>query len=418
MESFPGFPNSLPNRWLGNVAMQSSQGEIEHRFLILAPVGNDATVTSRLLNQAEIPASPCRTIQEMIFEIERGCAGLIVAEEGLGSVAVPLIGRAVQEQPSWSDLPIIIITTRGERMETDQKKLLLFGPGGNVSVLERPFRPLAIINAAQVAARARQRQYQVRDLMIEREGILSDLERNVQLRTTELRETNAQLEELVYSIAHDLRAPLRSMQGFSSLLIEQYGHLLPAEGKNFAERVIGSAEAMDAITLDLLAYGRMARSEVVLSPVSVESAWRAAVFQCEKAIEEKNADVKVIAPLPIVSAQAVILTQVLANLLSNALKFVPEGQLPKIVLRSEDLNDRVKLWIEDNGIGIPPQYQDRIFRVFERLDGARYQGTGIGLSIVRKGVERMGGTVGVQSERGQGSRFWIELQQAHSQKNH
>jgi signal transduction histidine kinase len=245
--------------------------------------------------------------------------------------------------------------------------------------------------------------------MIEREGILANLEENVETRTSELRETNAQLEELVYSIAHDLRAPLRAMQGFSKLLMEQYGPCLEEEGREYAERVMHSAERMDAMTLDLLAYGRMARSEVSLEPVSMDRVWEAAMAQCEKLIDDTKAKVEVVEPLPVVLGEEPILTQVFANLLNNALKFVRNGDTPRVRVRSEGRDGRTRIWVEDNGIGIPDQYRERIFRVFERLDGGRFKGTGIGLSIVRKGVERMGGSVGVESEAGRGSRFWVDL---------
>lgn len=381
----------------------------ELRVLVLAPTGNDAPVTVRLLESAGVYAHACRDIHEIVHQMERGCAVLLFAEEALGKSSVQTVIDALGRQPSWSDIPIVIITTSGEATNLVFERLTVFGPAGNVSLLERPFRPLTLLNAVQVAVRSRQRQYEVRDLLMERERILANLEASVQKRTAELCETNAQLEELVYSIAHDLRAPLRAMQGFSKLLVQQYGDKLEDEGRQYAERVMGAAERMDAMTLDLLAYGRMARSEVNLGPVSIQRVWQAAAAQCEKLIEETHAKIDAQDPLPMVRGQEPILTQVFANLLNNALKFVKEGEKPQVRLRTEEYNGTVRIWVEDKGIGIPAEYMDRIFRVFERLHGTRYKGTGIGLSIVRKGVERMGGRVGVESENGQGSRFWIDL---------
>jgi PAS domain S-box-containing protein len=239
-----------------------------------------------------------------------------------------------------------------------------------------------------------------------------ELESRVTARTAELAETNSHLEAFVYSIAHDLRAPLRSMQAFSSMLLEEYGANLDDAGKHYARRVVRAAESMDMMVLDLLAYGRVARSSLELGPANVGSAWAAAVAQNEHLIREKNAFVETTAALPTVRAHQATLTQVFANLLGNALKFVPAGIMPRVRLWAESRPDIVRLWVEDNGIGIAPEHHERIFRVFERLNGQDYGGTGIGLSIVRKGIERMGGRVGVESKLGQGSRFWVELLKA------
>ncbi len=238
------------------------------------------------------------------------------------------------------------------------------------------------------------------------------LEKAVLERTRELRETNIQLEEFVYSIAHDLRAPLRSMQAFSSMLLAEHGGALTEEGRNFARRIVTAAENMDALVLDLLAYGRMARREMVLGPVDVREVWVVAQAQHERNIQETGAVVETVMPLPRVAGHEATVGQVLANLLGNALKFTAPGVKPRVRLRAEAEAGRVRLWVEDNGIGIAPEYRERIFRIFERLDPRQYGGTGIGLSIVRKGIERMGGRVGVDSEVGKGSRFWIELPEA------
>jgi len=122
--------------------------------------------------------------------------------------------------------------------------------------------------------------------------------------------------------------------------------------------------------------------------------------------------------LPTVKAHSVTLTQILVNLISNATKFVPPGITPNVQIRAEQDGEFARLWVEDNGIGIPADDQNRIFRVFERVHGVdSYPGTGLGLAIVRKGVERMGGQVGVESEVGKGSRFWLRLKLSESAKD-
>ncbi|HEX5220064.1 MAG TPA: PAS domain S-box protein [Verrucomicrobiae bacterium] len=237
----------------------------------------------------------------------------------------------------------------------------------------------------------------------------TNLERIVAERTHDLRTTNEQLEAFVYSIAHDLRAPLRSMSGFSQLLMDGYAAQLDETAQDLLRRIQSSSEFMDKLLMDLLAYGRTARSEMELLPVDVHKAWEAALFQCHAQINDTRAQVEAVEPLPTVRAHEATLGQCLANLLSNALKFVASGVTPRVRFWAEDRGELARLWIEDNGIGIAPDQRERAFRVFERLHGARYVGTGIGLSIVRKGIERMGGLVGLESMPGKGSRFWIEL---------
>jgi signal transduction histidine kinase len=242
------------------------------------------------------------------------------------------------------------------------------------------------------------------------------LEERVRERTAELQERNEELEAFSYSISHDLRAPLRAMQGFSRALLEDYGDRLDPKGREFAERVVAGARGLDQLIQDLLAYSRVSRAELRLGPVDLGRVMGLATRQVETEMRARGARLKIEEPLGAVWGQDATLAQVVANLLGNAIKFVAPDRTPELVVRAETRNGRVRLWVEDNGIGIDPQHHERIFRVFERLHGGEdYPGTGIGLAIVRKGVERMGGRAGVESQLGQGSRFWIELPGADQQ---
>jgi signal transduction histidine kinase len=218
------------------------------------------------------------------------------------------------------------------------------------------------------------------------------------------------MESFTYTVAHDLRAPLRAMQGFAAALLEDYGPILDSQAKGFIQRIMASAQRMDALIQDLLAYSRISRTPLVLEKVRLGKIIESVLSLFEPEIESKRATIQVQAPLPDVKGHAGTIETILTNLVSNALKFVREGVRPDVRIRAEDRDEMVRLWIEDNGIGIPPQYQDRIFKVFERLHGTEsYPGTGIGLAIDRKGVERMGGRVGLESDTTKGSKFWIEL---------
>ena len=167
---------------------------------------------------------------------------------------------------------------------------------------------------------------------------------------------------------------------------------------------------MDGLIQDLLAYGRLSRAELKPEVVNLASVVAEALEQMQGEIERSRAEVTVDDALPAVTGHRATLLQAVSNLLSNAVKFAKADTPARIRVRSELREGRVRLWVEDNGIGIDPEYHERIFRVFERLHGVEsYPGTGIGLAIVHKGMERLGGQAGVESKPGEGSRFWIEL---------
>jgi light-regulated signal transduction histidine kinase (bacteriophytochrome) len=232
----------------------------------------------------------------------------------------------------------------------------------------------------------------------------------LQRRIKELTEINRELEAFGYSISHDLRAPLRSIRSFSQFLREHAGAHLDAEGEDYLKRVEGAAKYMDLLLLDLLQYSRLNAGELDLGAVDLDSAVRDVLTSIEREIDERKAEIKIVDDLGCVTAHPATVRQVLYNLISNALKFVEDGKRPHIEIKSEKHNGTVKVSIADNGIGIAPQHHQKIFGLFQRLHSQEdYPGTGIGLALVRKGIERMGGKIGVESDVGAGTRFWFEL---------
>ncbi len=239
-----------------------------------------------------------------------------------------------------------------------------------------------------------------------------ELETLVGLRTAELLLSNAQLETFVYSIAHDLRAPLRAMQGFSQLLVQDHAKQLSQTGQDYANFINTAAQTMDQLLSDLLAFSQISQQKIELTPVALGRAVENALAACETEIRASHAIIEVVAPWPAVQAHEATLRQVLINLISNAVKFVA-AKTPRVRLRAEDRpGGYVRVWVEDNGIGIPAEFQEKIFNVFQRLHTTEYAGTGIGLAIVQKGAERMGGMAGLESAPRLGSKFWIELARA------
>jgi PAS domain S-box-containing protein len=232
-------------------------------------------------------------------------------------------------------------------------------------------------------------------------------------RVAELTEVNVELEAFNYSISHDLRAPIRSMQGFARAVLEDEGSTLGPDGKSYVERIVNSGGYMDMLLQDLLNYSRLTRAELNLGPVDLTAALQDVLTHNCREIQDRKAQIQVKPPLGWVMAHPATLNQIIANLIGNAVKFVATDRPPGVNVWADAEGEWVRLSVEDNGIGIAPAHQKKIFGLFERLhSNTAYPGTGIGLAIVRKGIERMGGRLGVESKAGEGSRFWIELPKA------
>ena len=225
-----------------------------------------------------------------------------------------------------------------------------------------------------------------------------------------LQESNSALEAFSFSVSHDLRAPIRAMQGFARVLLEDYGSVLDHTGKDCAHRIVTAAERMDNLVHDLLIFSRLGHTQLELRPTSVQEVVLESVVSLEQDLKARDATVEVVEPLPTVLAHPTTLSQVLTNLIANGTKFIGADTKAHVKVCAEVTDGHATISVQDNGIGISAENQGRIFRVFERLHGADdYPGTGLGLAIVKKGIERMGGEVGLVSEVGNGSRFWIKL---------
>jgi PAS domain S-box-containing protein len=237
-----------------------------------------------------------------------------------------------------------------------------------------------------------------------------ELENRVRLRTATLREANAELEAFTYSVSHDLRTPLQFVRGFAEAIRSDALDTLSPDNRDYLQRIIRAASRMDTIIQDLLGYSRLSRAEMQVIELSLDEVVSDVLMHHQAIIKQTCAVVTVQRPLPNACADHTGLFQALCNLVSNSLKFTRPGQPPEITIRAETTDHGVRLWVEDRGIGIDARHHERIFQLFERLhSNADYPGTGIGLSLVRKAVTRMGGNCGVDSSPDTGSRFWIEF---------
>ncbi|HYG34193.1 MAG TPA: ATP-binding protein, partial [Clostridia bacterium] len=264
-----------------------------------------------------------------------------------------------------------------------------------------------LIPSAMNIEERKQAEEALRQAKEELARVNAGLERKVQERTAKLQELVGELEHFSYTITHDMRAPLRAMKCFGEMASELCAPDQNEELNTYLRRIITAADRMDALVIDALSYSKAVRQDLVLEPVDARALLHG-MLDTYPEFQTSRADIRVEGEIPLVMGNEAGLTQCFSNLLGNAVKFAKPDQTPRVRIWAEARGAMVRLWFEDNGIGIPKSFQPRVFEMFSR--GHRsYDGTGIGLALVRKVAERMGGNVGVEAEEGQGSRFWLDL---------
>ena len=243
-----------------------------------------------------------------------------------------------------------------------------------------------------------------------------ELEDTVWDRTLELESAYNELESFSYSVAHDLRSPLRAMNGYAGIILQDYGEQVPAEAKQYLERIRANSHKMGELIDSLLSYARTSRVALEVKPLAmkdlVQEAWR------DLAVERDGRKVELtVGDLPPAQGDPVLVKLLLANLLSNAIKFTRNSHPAKIEVGCDEAQHAY--YVRDNGVGFDPQYKDKLFRVFERLHATDFQGTGVGLAIVKRVVERHGGKVWAEGELNQGATIWFSLNGGRKQpRNH
>jgi PAS domain S-box-containing protein len=341
------------------------------------------------------------------------------AERIFGYTAEEVIGKPItilMPEGRKNEEPQILARVRnGERVDhyetVRQRK---DGTLLNISLSVSPIRDSdgVIIGASKIARDITPAKLAQEALHAAREELAkanAELEARVKARTDSLREAVAQMHEFSYTVSHDLRGPVRAMQGYASAMIEDFGDRLDERGREYLQRIVRGSIRMDKLIQGVLIYSKIVQNQVTCVPVSLDSLIPEIAHQYHD-MESPQMGMLVKGRLLPVMAHESSLTQAISNLLSNAKKFVAPGTIPKVEIWTERRDQQIRLWIKDNGIGINPKFQSRLFGMFERLNqDDHYEGTGIGLAIVRKAIEKMGGTVGVESDGIHGSSFWIEL---------
>jgi len=238
-----------------------------------------------------------------------------------------------------------------------------------------------------------------------------ELERTVTERTAQLQEVVEQLEAFAYSIAHDMRAPLRTMHQYADMVAADYAAHLPEAAHRYLRKITAASEKLDCLIREVLVYTRVSQGSMTLRPIDLDRLLAEVLIMFPQ-FSAPNIELDIRGPLHCVIGDETALTQVFSNLMTNAVKFMPAERKPKIKIWTEPRDEYMRIFIKDNGIGVPTRDRERIFQMFERLQPeAEYEGSGIGLTIVRRAVERMSGKIGVESTAGNGTIFWIELKQ-------
>jgi signal transduction histidine kinase len=238
----------------------------------------------------------------------------------------------------------------------------------------------------------------------------AELEERIAARTAALANKSRELETFAYSVAHDLKAPLRGIDGYSRLLLEDHAANLDGEGQYFLKTIQGSATEMSQLIDDLLEYSRLERREFKTDRLELGPLITSVVEQKKREATECGIDFVVSVNGGSIIADANGLIQSLRNYLDNAIKFTRMVPQPCIEIGSKETGKNFLVWVHDNGVGFDMKYHDRIFDIFQRLNpGEDYPGTGVGLAIVRKAMERMGGRAWAESEPGRGATFYLEI---------
>ncbi len=338
------------------------------------------------------------------------------AERIFGYKADEVIGKSILEliPPELHKEEPVIIEKLKKGQQSEHYETIRVAKGGrkvNISLTVSPIKDSSgkVVGASKIArdiTEEKKRQEAQRESEVR---FRTELERLVAERTASLQEAVSQMEEFSYSVSHDLRAPLRAMQGYATALLEDYRGKLDEQGQQYLKHIVSSGQRMDRLTRDVLVYSKIPRTAFQVTAVDLDKLVPDIVRQN---LPDRSAgvDITMATPLLPVLGNESFLAQSISNLIDNAVKFASKERSLRIRIWTERHQEQVRLWVEDNGIGISPEHQARVWGMFERIHPQHlYEGTGIGLAIVRKTVERMNGAVGLESDGSTGSKFWIQL---------
>lgn len=383
------------------------------RILIVAPIGRDASAIVELLESRGHLARVCSGLSDAGAQLEQGAGALLLTEESLQPEQIAALLPSLDRQPAWSELPVIMLMTAGERPA--QRFDRIAAAAGGITLLERPIGSVTLLRSIEVALLSRRRQYQVRDLLEaqrQRETALRDSEERLRLAVAALRDADQRKDAFLATLSHELRNPLAPIRTAAQILASP--RLTPKQLQWTQSVIQRQAAHMASLLDDLLELTRITQGKLQLrkQPCSIQDIVEAAVETARPLLEKKRHELRMHVPhdIPRFVADPVRLAQAISNLLTNAAKYTDAGGRIEVSAR---LDERLTIAVQDNGIGIPTEQLEGLFTMFSQIPsaiGRSEGGLGVGLALVRGLAELHGGTVEAQSEgAGKGSRFVISL---------
>jgi signal transduction histidine kinase/ActR/RegA family two-component response regulator len=384
-------------------------GATDERVLLLAPTGRDALLIAKVLGEAGVAAEACNDINDFCRKFSDGAGAGFITEEALDALALKCLVQAIGEQPPWSDFPLVVLTSGGGDAPANLSALKTLGEAGNVTLIERPTRVLTLVSALHAALRARRRQYEVREHLLEQKRTGEERTRLL----AEAEAANRTKDEFLATMSHELRTPMTAILGWAQLL---RSHTLGEDDFEHALEIVErNAQAQNKLIDDLLDVSRIITGKLRLDlrAVDLANVVAATVDALRPTAEAKSIRLETVVDPQTghVSGDADRLQQVIWNLLSNAIKFTPGGG--RVQVRLQRAESHVEIVVSDSGKGISEEFLPYVFDRFRQADGTStrmHGGLGLGLSIVRQLVELHGGMVSVQSNGDeQGATFIVQL---------
>ncbi len=381
----------------------------DQSILILAPTGRDGDLSARVFGDYRLQAEVCAGPHELAEKLSGGAGLVFLTEEALTPSVMQRFIKALEQQPTWSDIPLVILTSGGSEIPANAEALATLVEKGNVTLIERPVRVMTLVSAVKSALRARRRQFEVRDYLAAEQQAKDVLREAIQ----RAEEANSLKDEFLATVSHELRTPLMAVLGWAYLL--RSNNLDEPEQRRAVETIERNARAQQQLIEDLLDVSRIITGKLRLDvrPVAPSSFIDAAVESVRPAADAKEIQLEIFSDPNVgsVSGDAGRMQQVVWNLLSNAIKFTPKGGWAHLKLQRT--SSHVEISVTDSGQGIRKDFLPYVFERFRQADmktTRAHGGLGLGLAIVRQLVELHGGTVGVTSEgEGKGATFIVKL---------